>query len=46
MQAADKDDEAVETIVPTLVLVTLVEEDIPGATLDELLEARNNAAVH
>ena len=43
---ADKDDEAVETTVPTLVLVILVEDDIPCTTLGELLEARNNAALH
>ena len=44
----DKDDEAVKTTVPTLVLVIilLVEYDIPGTTLGKLLEARNNAALH
>ena len=42
MLAADKVDEAVETTVPTPVLVI----DIPGTTLDKLLEARNYVALH
>ena len=46
MQMADKDHEAVETTVPTLVLVILVEDDIPCTTLGELLEARNNVSLH
>ena len=43
---ADKDDEAIETTVLTLVLVILIEDDIPCTTLGELVEARNNAALH
>ena len=46
MQVADKDDEAVETTVPTPVLVILVEYDKPCTTLGELLEAINNIALH
>ena len=45
MQADDKDDEATTTTIPIPISVELVEEDIPGAALDEPLEAKNNAVL-
>ena len=45
MQADDKDDEAATTTIPDPIPVELTEEDIPGAALDEPLEAKNNAAL-
>ena len=45
MQADDKDNEATTTTIPILISVELAEEDIPGAALDEPLEAKNNAAL-
>ena len=43
MQVANKTDEIVKTTVINPVVVELVDEDIPGATLGEPLEAKNNA---
>ena len=45
MQVANKTDEIVKTTVINPVVVELVDEDIPGATLSEPLEAKNNAAL-
>ena len=44
MQVADETGEAVKTTATNPVVVELVDEDIPGATLSEPLEAKNNAA--
>ena len=44
MQADDKDDEAATTTIPIPISVELA-EDIPGAALDEPLEAKNNAVL-
>ena len=41
----DKDD-AVETTVPTPVLVILVENEFPGTTLGEPLDTTSNADLH
>ena len=45
MQVADETVEAVKTTATNPVVVELVDEDIPGATLSEPLEAKNNAAL-
>ena len=45
MQADDKDDEVATTTIPIPISVALAEEDIPGAALDEPLEAKNNAVL-
>ena len=44
MQADDKDDEAATTTIPIPISVALAEEDIPGAALDEPLEAKQRCS--